>query len=255
MRLGKTYEQVAAREEAQIRRTTRPRVKISSRGFSLFLAIGLVSLIAYVFISDAFYVYDTTTVGNALVSADEIYPNSGVEGYSIFFIDPDQVEKNISSLPDIAEANVKVSLPNKMFVEVQERQPRAIWQTGQERYGVDEKGAILHLRGEVEPGIVIADLDATPHRPGDHIDPGLIAAAERYKTLLPQVTRFDYSQRYGLSLVDEHGWRIYLGDGESADIKVAIMKALVQRLESQGTTVEFIDLRCERTPYYRPPEG
>lgn len=241
-------------EELPVRPVSRPRVRIGPRGFSLFLAIILVALISYLFISDAFYVYEAVVQGNSLVSAEEIYQGSEVEGYSIFFIHPQQVESAIRSLPDVREAKVQVRLPNQMIMEVRERQARVIWQTGGERYGVDEQGTILPLRGE-EPPISIRDLDTTSRQPGEHVDLEIIAAAERYSTLLPEVREFDYSHRHGLSIVNEHGWRIYLGDAESAVAKVTILKALVQRLASQGMMIDFIDLRFQESPYYRLAGG
>jgi len=254
MRLGKSYQQVMVQEELPVQPVSRPRVRIGSRGLSLFLAITLVSLISYLFISEAFYIYEAIVRGNSLVSAEEIYQSSEMDGYSIFFIDPHQVEEAICSLPDIWEAKVQVRLPNQMIVEVRERQARVIWQIGQERYGVDQEGTILPLRGE-EPSISIRDLDAISRQPGEHIDLEIITAAERYNTLLPEVRQFDYSQQHGLSLVNEHGWRIYLGDGEQAIVKVTILRALVQRLASQGITMEFVDLRFQESPYYRLAGG
>jgi cell division septal protein FtsQ len=254
MRLGRSYEQVAAQEEVLVRPAGRPRFRIGQRGFSLILAVVLVSLIAGLFISDAFYVYEAVVHGNSLVSSEEIYQGSEVEGYSIFFVDPEQVETAICSLADIMEAKVHVSLPNQMIVEVREREAQVIWQTGQERYGVDDDGTILPLRGE-EPSISISDLDALPRQPGEKIDLEILVGVERYSSLLPEVRRFDYSQQYGLSFVNENGWRICLGDADNAGVKVLVMKALVQKLSSQGTTTEFIDLRFQGNPYYRLAGG
>jgi len=255
MRLGlRGYEQVVAQEELPVRPVVRLPVRIGPRGFSLFLAIALVSLIAYLFISDTFYLYGAVVRGNSLTSTEEIYQHSEVRGYSIFFIEPQQVERAIRSLPDIREANVRVGLPNQMIVEVRERQAEVIWETAQERYGVDEEGIILPLRGE-EPPVVIRDLDATPRELGEYVDLEIIQAAKRYNTLLPEIIEFDYSQERGLSLVDEHGWRIRLGSGENAEAKVVILKALVQRLASQGAIIEFIDLRFQENPYYRLAGG
>ncbi len=254
MRLGKSYEQVVAQEELPVRPVSRPRITIGPRVLSLFLAIALVCLIAYLFISDAFYVYEAVVRGSSLVSAEEIYQGSEVKGYSIFFIDPQQVEEAIGNLPDIRQAKVQVRLPDQMIVEVRERQAQVIWETGQERYGVDEEGSVLPLRGE-EPPILIRDLDATPRQPGEHIDLEILTAAQIYNNLLPEVRDFDYSGRHGLSLVNEHGWRIYLGSGESAAAKIALMKTLVQRLVAQGTIIEFIDLRFQGSPYYHVAGG
>ncbi|TKJ31149.1 MAG: hypothetical protein CEE40_02510 [Chloroflexi bacterium B3_Chlor] len=251
MRLGKSYEQAVAQERLPVRRASRSRARIGPRVGSLSLAIILVSLLAYFFMSDAFYVYEATVLGSALVSADEVFQRTNVEGFSIFFIDPQQVEDAIRGIPDIREAIVQVSLPNQMIVEVGERQARVMWQTGEQRYGVDDEGTILPLRAETEPSILIRDLDSRPRQAGEHVDLEIISAVERYRTLLPGVKEFGYSQQYGLSLENEHGWRVYLGNGEGAEVKVAILKALVQRLESQGATAEFIDLRFQEGPHYR----
>lgn len=251
MRLGKSYEQAVAQERLPVRPASRSRARIGPRVGSLSLAIILVSLLAYFFMSDAFYVYEATVHGSALVSADEVFQRTNVEGFSIFFIDPQQVEDAIRGIPDIREATVQVSLPNQMIVEVGERQARVMWQTGEQRYGVDDEGTILPLRAETEPSILIRDLDSRPRQAGEHVDLEIISAVERYRTLLPGVKEFGYSQQYGLSLENEHGWRVYLGNGEGAEAKVAILKALVQRLESQGATAEFIDLRFQEGPHYR----
>jgi cell division septal protein FtsQ len=229
-------------------------VTIGPKLASLLLALVLLSLMAYFFVSDAFYVYDATVLGSNLVSADEIFGQTDVEGFSIFFIDSKELEEAISRLPDIREAEVQLSLPNRMMVNVRERQARVVWQTGQERYGVDDEGTVVSLPTGIEPSIIIRDLDSTPRQPGEHVELDIIAAAERYQALLPGLTEFGYSQQYGLSLENEHAWRIHLGGGEGAEVKVAIMRALVERLESQGAAVEFIDLRFPDSPHYRLAE-
>ena len=252
MRLGKSYEQAVAQERLPVRSASRSRARIGPRVAGLILAIILVSLLAYFFTSDAFYVYEATVHGSNLVSADEVFQRTNVEGFSIFFIDSQQVEEAIRTIPDIREATVQVRLPNQIIVQVGERQARVMWQTGEQRYGVDDEGTILPLRAETEPSIpLIRDLDSRPRQAGEQVDLEIISAVERYQTLLPSVKEFSYSQQYGLSVENEHGWRVYLGNGEGAEVKVAIMEALVQRLESQGASVEFIDLRFQEGPHYR----
>ena len=255
MRLGKTYEQVTAREELPVLPVGRPKVRLGSKGASLLLAITLVSLVAYLFVSDSFYVYEAEISGNRLVSTEEICLSSGVEGYSVFFIDPQQVAKAVSSLPDVRDARVRVSLPNHLSVEVHERRARVTWQTGDERYGVDDEGTILPLRDETETVIVIRDLDSAPRQPGEQVGLEIMAAIQKYGVLLPHITEFDYSQQYGLSLENEFGWRIYLGNAEDAEAKVTIMETLAQRLASQGEQVEYIDVRFPESPLYRLAGG
>ncbi len=238
-----------------MRRMSRAHSAVASRTTALLVAVGLVAVLALAFVSDSYYVYEITVQGNSLVSAEEILEQTQLEGYSIFFIDPRQAEERIELLPDVREAKVELSLPNRMVVLVQERKARAVWQTGEQRHGVDEDGLIVSLRGQAEPAIVITDLDSTALRPGDRLETQAIAAAEEYQRLLSGVSNFEYSAQNGLSYRNGDGWQVCLGDGNSAALKVAIVDALVQQLTAQGATVESIDVRFPESPLYRVAEG
>lgn len=250
-RLGRDYE------------ATAPKIKLSLRpvvgfwqdrggktlGFLLLLALGWLTY--HLFAAETFYVYEARVVGNQLVPAEEIYQNSGLEGMSIFWINPSQVEAAVVSLPNIKEARVYCGLPNQVTIEVVERQPQVIWQRGEERYWVDEEGAILPARGELPEATVIVDLDERPIRPGDRVDPRIVAGAQKLRSLLPELTTVQYSSRTGISFQSEQGWPVYLGQGEDMEQKVAIMKALLQEIAAKGIRPQFVDLRFKESPYYK----
>jgi cell division protein FtsQ len=257
MRLGKSYEQTVARERLPVRSMARTRspVGIGPRVVSLFLALALLAGLAYVFFSDDYYVFEVEVWGNSLVTAEQIFQQSNIEGYSIFFVDPTAIEERIRALPDVREATVYVSLPNQMIIEIQERQARAIWQTGESRYGVDDEGTAVSLRGETGPSLVIKDLDSSPVELGEQLNLEVVAAAETYHALLPAVTEFDYSHEHGLSYLEQHGWRVYLGSSQDAELKVTVVDALVRELESRAAAVDLIDVRFPESPLYRLAEA
>ena len=250
-RLGRDYE------------ATAPKIKLSLRpvldfwedqggkvlGFLLLLALGWLTYQA--FATEAFYVYEARVVGNQLVPAEEIYQNSGLEGMSIFWINPTQVEATIVSLPNIKEARLHCGLPNRVTIEVVERQPQVIWQQGEKRYWVDEEGTVLPARGELTEATVIVNLDERPVQPGDRVDPQVIAGAQKLRSLLPELTTVQYASHTGISFQSEQGWPIYLGQGEDMEQKVAIMKALLQEIAAKGVHPQFIDLRFKGSPYYK----
>ncbi|HEM61245.1 MAG TPA: FtsQ-type POTRA domain-containing protein [Chloroflexi bacterium] len=251
----RTFEHSAPRRTPPARRISTARAAVASRITALLMATIFLAALALLFVSDAFYVYRLEAEGNRLVSEEEIFNQTQLEGYSIFFIDPSQAEERIESLPDIREARVTLSLPNRMAVRVEERRALLVWQTGEFRYGVDEEGLIVSLDGEDEPEMVITDLDSAPLSPGDSVNTQAVAAAAAYQDLLSGVDEFEYSAQYGLSYRDELGRRVYLGDGEKAALKVAILGALADRLANQGATVESIDVRFPDSPLYRTAEG
>ncbi len=263
MRLGRSYEQTAARQRMSVRSTDRTRsaagrrstVGIGPRVGSLLLALASLAALAYVFLSDDYYVFNVTVHGNSLVTAEEVFQRSDIEGYSIFFIDPVEIEERIRAIPDVREAKVQASLPNVLVIDVHERQARAIWQIGDDRYGVDDEGTAVSLRGEAEPSIVITDLDSTPLELGAQVNLEAVTAAETFHSLLPGITDFGYSQEHGISYVDQHGWRVYLGSEQDAELKVAVIAALATQLESQAAAVETIDVRFPESPLYHLAEA
>ena len=250
-RLGRDYE------------ATAPTIKLSLRpvlgfwqdqggkalGFILLLVLGWLTY--QLFATEGFYVYEATVVGNQVVPAEEIYQNSGLEGMSIFWINPTQVEATIVSLPNIKEARLHCGLPNRVTIEVVERQPQVIWQQGEKRYWVDEEGTVLPARGELTEATVIVNLDERPVQPGDRVDPQVIAGTQKLRSLLPELTTIQYASPTGISFQSEQGWPIYLGQGEDIEQKVAIMKALLQEIAAKGVHPQFIDLRFKGSPYYR----
>jgi cell division protein FtsQ len=218
-------------------------------GFFLLLALGWLTY--QLFATEAFYVYEAGVVGNQLVPAEEIYQNSGLEEMSIFWINPAQVEATIVSLANIKEARVHCGLPNRVTIEVVERQPQIIWQQGEKRYWVDEEGTVLPARGELTEATVIMDLDERPVQPGDRVDPQVIAGAQKLRSLLPELTTVQYASHTGISFQSEQGWPIYLGQGEDMEQKVATMKALFQEIAAKGIYPQFIDLRFKGSLYYK----
>jgi cell division protein FtsQ len=250
-RLGRDYEVTAPR----IRLSLRPVVGFwqdhggKALGFFLLLALGWLTYL--LFATEAFYVYEARVVGNQLVPAEEIYQNSGLDEMSIFWIKPAQVEATVVSLPNIKEAEVHCGLPDRVTIEVAERQPQIIWQQGEKRYWVDEEGTVLPARGELTEATVIVDLDERLVQPGDRVDPQVIAGTQELRSLLPGLTTVQYASHTGISFQSEQGWPIYLGQGENIEQKVAIMNALLQEIAAKGVHPQFIDLRFKGSPYYK----
>ncbi|MFB0536395.1 MAG: cell division protein FtsQ/DivIB [Anaerolineae bacterium] len=250
-RLGRDYQATAP----AIKLSLRPVVSFwedhggKALGFFLLLALG--GLTYQLFAAEAFYVYEASVAGNRLVPAEAVYQNSGLEGMSIFWINPAQVEAAIVSLPNIKEARVRCGLPDRVTIEVVERQPQVIWQQGEKRYWIDEEGTVLPALGELAEATVIVDLDERPVQPGDRVDPQVIAGAQKLRSLLPELSTVQYASHTGLSFQSEQGWPIYLGQGEDIEQKVAIMKALLQEIAAKGVHPQFIDLRFKGRPYYK----
>lgn len=216
---------------------------------SLLLLAVLALLTSQFFTTHRFYVYDAEVQGNQFVDRSEIYTASGLHEFSIFWINTEQVEAAISSLSGVKEAKVTCRLPNRVKIEVVERQTQIVWQRGEARYGVDDRGIILPLEGELEGMLLIQDQTIGPLVVGDRINPEVVRSALELRQLLPETVVLQYSEDKGLSF---HQWDypVYFGIGDMAE-KMAILDALLQDLAFEGIQPEFVDLCFKESPCYK----
>lgn len=239
----------------------KPQAKLSSRPLlalwqvrggtvlSLLLLAVLGLITGQFFTTHRFYVYDAQVRGNQFVDRDEIYNASGLHELSIFWIRPERVEAAISSLPGVRGAKVTCRLPNRVRIEVVERRTQIVWQRGEKRYGVDDRGVILPLEGELEGMLLIQDLRTGSSEVSDRIDPEVVRSALDLWQLLPEATTLRYSEDRGLSF-HQGDCPIYLGTGDMAE-KVVILNALLRDLAFEEIQPEFVDLRFKGSPFYR----
>ncbi len=214
---------------------------------SVLLLAVLTLLTSQFFTTYRFYVYEAEVQGNQFVDQIEIYDASGMDEWNIFWIKPKQVEAAISKLPGIKEARVICRLPNRVRIEVVERQVQIVWQRDEERYWVDSQGIVLPSEGELEGVLLIQDSTTGPLEVGDRIDPEVITSALGLWQVLPTAA-LQYSENKGFSF-DQWGYPIYFGTGDVAE-KMAILDALLRDLSSEGIQPAYVDLRFKESPCY-----
>jgi len=240
----------------------RPAVKLSPTalpGFwqvrggtilSLLLLAFLGLLMGQFFTSYTFYVYQAEVRGSQFIDPEEIYRVSGLHELSTFWVNPEKVEAAIlSTLPGIKEVKVTCRLPNRVTIDVVERQMKVVWEWQGNRYGVDEHGAILPLEGEWQGILRIQDLSSVAPEVRGRIDPEVIKSALELARLLPGTEAIQYSDDMGLT-ISRDGRPIYLGKGDMAD-KLKIMDALLRDLAADGTQFEYVDVRFLDSPCYK----
>ena len=64
-------------------------------------------------------------------------------GAPILKFDTEQARKRLLDLPWVKEATVSLALPNKIHINVKEREPIAIWQINRELHVIDNEGGII----------------------------------------------------------------------------------------------------------------
>lgn len=223
-----------------------------SRVLALAISLTMVALLLWFWWDLRFYVFEAEIEGNTLVHADEIYRASLLEGRSIFYVNRADVARNIlETIPGVVDVQVACQLPAQVRISIHEQDICFIWRTAGVAFLVNGEGLILKTDdGRNGNLITIQDLDKRSFKPGDHVDRIALSAASQLHELMPGVKTFEYSQAIGIILADARGWRVYFGDDQQLPQKVALMRALLDRLMREGRAIKLLDLRFIANPYY-----
>ena len=254
-RLGTQYHSSAR----PIRFTLAPVIgRWQAYGSRLAAALLLAALgwTAYtVFTSPSFYVYGAEVQGNVVVTPDEVYAASQLEGMSVFWVDADAIAEKVKVLPNVKSARVEVRLPAQVTITIEERTPELVWQTGDARWWIDAEGTVVPPRGDLSSPLTIIDTDAQPVSPGQRLDPSILAAARSLRRLLPELPVMNYSHATGISFTTREGWPVHVGDGQDMDAKLTVLVALRKDLLARNVSPEFIDVRFVERPFYKIASG
>jgi cell division septal protein FtsQ len=197
-RPGKT---VALRPSARVGggiRRTKP-VKRASAGLTpvragaalalLVAAGGLYGLLS----SDLFSARGTIVEGNTWTADDAILAALAVPGgTNVFSVKTSELEQRLEQLPSVAGATVSIALPDRVRVQVAEREALLAWRVGQRTFLVAGDGTLFGELGEDRPDAA-ASLPVVVDRRfassalgvGSVIDPVSLDAALRLGSLTP----------------------------------------------------------------------
>lgn len=221
------------------------RTTLSARQWAVvFGSVALVVAVAMLLNSPFFAVTPevTTIYGNERVSADAIYRAGGLDQRNLFRVDTRTVASQISQLPAIASASVRLRLPNQAVIAVREYEPLLVWQaTGEPRW-IATDGSPIPAVGAA-PGLVLVDESGVAADADGRIKPKLMEALLAIHNAYPEQTEVWYGALEGLYYRSAQGWTVYLGNGEGMSSKISLLRSTEEEIISRGATVYTIDLR------------
>ena len=239
-----------------------PRMRANLRFASILVALLLSVSIYLAFSLPYFYVPSATVLGNNHISKEEITTVLGVVGQSIFTVQPDELESRLRlNYPEMLSADVKVYLPNHVYVTVSERTPVILWQKGDGYTWVDAEGVAFRPRGlqaglvpvvavdEPLPGIANTD---DPLSPPPYMQKELVNAIVALSPLLPAGQTMTFDSTHGLGWKDPRGWQAYFGTtANDMPLKIRVYQSLVDSLMARSVFPEYINVMYPEAPYYR----
>ncbi|MCX6043881.1 MAG: FtsQ-type POTRA domain-containing protein [Chloroflexi bacterium] len=227
-----------------------------SKVLSVLLLIGAISGIAWVHLDDRWFIYRENVQFENLhyLDAEQLYTESGIDGWNIFWLRPENIRQRLIALPYIVDAQVQTSLFSGIKVNVQEAQPVALWVTDQGTLWLLADGAALAVQTQNSkdiPQIVdgAQEAKALDTRKGLAIDPGILKSALAIKQQLPEIEQMRFNKDYGLNfhLPSSNAW-VYWGDGTNIETKFTNLAAMQTLIKTGKKQPQIIDVRFER-PY------
>jgi hypothetical protein len=211
----------------------------------------LLSLVIYAgFGTSWFYIYDVEVVGIDKLTKQEIYNRSNLEGWSIFWLNPNLIAQKLEEEPWIGQAVVSVLPPNQAKIEVQERIPVAVWQSDATSYFVDQTGILFGIRNDASQMLVIRDLSNNSVELGGEVEPTAVHTVLELTRFLPERKGFDWEDGVGISFIADDGWRVIFGDFKSLPAKVGAFESFKSQVHTENK-IEVLDLSDPEHPYYR----
>ncbi len=239
-----------------------PRFRANLRFASILISVLLGAVIYLAFTLPYFFIPSATVLGNNHISAEEINSILGVTGQNIFTIKSDELQTRLrQNYPELLSAEVKVYLPNHVYVTISERVPVIIWQRGEGYTWIDKAGVAFRPRG-LEAGLVpvIAVDDPIPgtvtsgdlFSPPPYMQEELVDAILALSPQLPAGTSMTFDSAQGLGWKDSRGWQVYFGTSVGdMPLKARVYQSLVDSLMARSIYPAYINVMYPEAPYYR----
>jgi cell division septal protein FtsQ len=216
---------------------------VSLAGAALLLAATL-----HLLLSTAYRVYGATVTGNRRLPAEVVYAASGLDGASVFRVDPAATAARIMDLDDVRRAEVRLALPARVRIAVEETTLVLLW-NGPARLAVDDTGRAVVAPADVAGLLPVTDESAVLRQPGERLPAGTVEAALAYGYRFGSLR---YRSDVGFLAVAPDGYEVRLGaDAADAERRLALLEALEARLAPEASAVEVVDVRFMERPYYR----
>ena len=259
-----------------LRRPAAPRIHASWRLGSLFIIL-LIGTALYLLLSLPFFrVSNATVLGNNRLTREDVESEMGVLGQSIFTVHPEKVETRLRvRLPELLSVQVKVYLPNHVYVTLTERAPVILLQNSEGYTWIDAEGVAFRPRGFVsglvlvegtvpvppvvalpdDPSAPVPDAPA-PVVPAPYMQKELVDSILLLAPYVPADSKMIYDSSFGLGWTDSRGWESYFGSSsENMPLKLRVYQTLVDSLVSRGVSPSIINVMYPDAPFYRVLPG
>jgi hypothetical protein len=235
---------------------------LGSRWISAGLTLLLGFLIYSMWTASPFMIKSAEVYGNLRLGTSEINTMLDIVGQPIFMAIPSQIMTNLQiAFPDLESVAVHVGFPNRIILDVKERNPILAWYLNGDLTWIDANGVAFTPRGEI-PGLVqVVANGAPPAIPFDQalplygqkfISPELVQVMVALSAEIPTGMPMIFDPKYGIGWQDPRGWTVYVGQTvKDIRMKMEVYNSIVDNLSLQGVQPSLISVESLNAPFYK----
>lgn len=240
---------------AEIRLPAIPIIRPGPRLASAGLLLVTLWVLSQVLKAPGMITVSASVRGNKMLTPAQVRSIAETAGLPSFMIDPQEVAARLTGHSEIATAQVGVGWPNRVEIEIEEREPLVAWNDAGRQWWLSRDGVAFLQLGEW-PGLVQVTtqepvLNITQDPLATAISPGALWAATALSAQLPEAESLNYDPIQGLSFDDPRGWKAVFGSDGDMLVKVRLYRTIVEDLTERGVSVTLISVADAATPYYR----
>jgi hypothetical protein len=233
---------------------THPLFRIGTRWLSL-IALGLsIWTLLQLRSGSEFQIHSIAIEGAYYMSPSRIRSIAGISGDQNFQVDPTEIENKLEAHPEILSAEVKLSWPNVIGIEVEERLPALEWNDAGRSWLISRDG-IAFLRRSSPPELNRVHSLEKVLEIGESlspvIDPIVIQAALELKAIIGDGHDLFYDKEHGLGFQDTYGWMAYFGHDGDMEYKLQAYSKIVEVLLQNRYPASLVSVEELSAPYYR----
>lgn len=281
-------------QQRRRRNTLRPVVTTAQTvrqalGSARLISLAMLLMCAYalylIAANDYFFLNTIEVQGTVHLTPAQIVEASQLGGQHIFAANPGQAAQAISEMPGVRSATVQLKWPQEVLITIQEEEPVAVWEEGDQRYWVNADGQFMPAGSALSPHLlrivaempplppptpvpaesaeeaasteVASETEAVPvFQPQTYlafVPQEVLQGAQQLVELRPNIDQLYYTPYGGLSYQDGRGWRVYFGVGPDMAEKLAVYETIVEALLARQIAPEYIHVNNPQRPYYRAP--
>ncbi len=239
--------------------------KISSHkkedAFRIFLIIIILCINQFIFCtSDFFLIREIAVTGSKYIPVENIVENAQVVKQNIWYIIFDrgsagssQVARRLKDIPWISNISLQFELPDRIIINIKERQPIAIVKTGNSSFYIDEEGIVVSTVDTLNnwnfPVIRGVDRDIFLGKKLilNNLDTLILCLKSCGSDIIENFPEIEVDGAGDIILYSRNNIKFNLGrDKKEIPEKLSLLPSISQSISDKGLAIESVDMRYKR---------